>query len=180
MYTQQVSVYELKKYWKTADALAEGDSMDVIPLCYMPPWNNLCSELGWRLHRAAGGYFSKKHHGHCGVYRLIGLAAEGDLKRPATLNRVCGQDTTGTLYIGESGSLNTRLNQLRRTLKSREASHNAISMLRSIPLLKLKFSPNKLAIALLFTGRNTRFVESNLIEAYMNSFGDTPPLNYRL
>jgi len=178
MYTQQVSVYELKKHWKAVDALVEGESIDAVPLHYMPPWNDLCSELGWRVFRAAGGYFSRKHHGHCGVYRLIGLASEGDLKRPATLNRVCGQDTTGTLYIGQSSSLNTRLNQLRRTLRARgENSHNAISMLRSIPLLK--FPPNKLAIALLFTSRSPGHVEGDLIKAYMNSFGDTPPLNNR-
>ena len=51
-------------------------------------------------------------------------------------------------------------------------------MLKRIPLLQ--FPPNKLAVALLFTGLRTRSVESDLIEADMNSFGDTPPLNYKL
>ncbi len=138
----------------------------------MPPWNDLCSELDWELHTLDDDYFSAKHHGYCGVYRLIGLASEDDLKNCVTLNRVCGQDTTGTLYIGETGKLSSRLNQLRLS------THGAISMLRQIPILD--FPLNKLGVALLFTGRDTPGVERDLIHAYMNSFGDTPPLNYRL
>ena len=170
MYTQQVSVYELKKYWRTVDGLAEGDRMEEIPLFYMPPWNDLCSELDWKSCLLEDAYFSRKHHRYCGVYRLIGLASEGDLTRPATLSRLCGQDTTGTLYIGYASSLNKRLNQLR------QGSHNAVRMLRSVPLLK--FPSKSLAIAFLFTGLAARAVERDLIRAYMNSFGDTPPLNY--
>jgi hypothetical protein len=51
-------------------------------------------------------------------------------------------------------------------------------MLKQITLLD--YPVKKLGIALLFTGRFTRGVERDLIHAYMNSFGDTPPLNYRL
>jgi hypothetical protein len=175
MYTRQVSVYELQKYWR---AVETRDGIEVLPLCYMPPWNDLCSDLGWELHLVEGGYFSRKHHDYWGVYRLIGLTSEGDLTRPAVLNRVCGQDATGTLYIGYAISLSHRLNQLRRSLLSREDSHSAVRMMNRIPLLK--FPPNKLAIALRSTGRYPRFVERCLIEAYINSFGDPPTLNYRV
>ena len=45
----------------------------------------------------------------------------------------------------------------------------------------LDYFPKKLGIALLFTTlRDTKSVEGDLIRAYMNSFGDTPPLNYKL
>ena len=52
-------------------------------------------------------------------------------------------------------------------------------MLRQIACLD--YFPDKLGIALLFTAvPDTRGVERDLIRAYMNSFGDTPPLNYKL
>jgi hypothetical protein len=178
MHTQVVSVCELKEYWAKVDALAEGEWIGVIPLFHMPPWIEICSELSWEFHRIKGGYFSAKSHGFYGVYRLIALEAEGDLTKPVTLNRVGGQDTSGTLYIGEAKSLSNRLNQLRRSASSHEGSHGAIGMLRQIRLLD--FPPSKLGIALLFTGRHTRGVERDLIRAYINSFGDAPPLNYRL
>lgn len=44
----------------------------------------------------------------------------------------------------------------------------------------MDYPAKKLGIAIMFTGRHTRAVESDLIHAYMNSFGDTPPHNYRL
>jgi hypothetical protein len=176
---EQISVYELRKHWEALDALSEGGgSVEIIPLSCMPPWNDLCSELNWETHLVDDRFFGKKHHGYCGVYRLIGLASEGDLTKPAVFGRLCGQDTTGTLYIGKADSLNNRLNQLRRSLLSRhEESHETIGMLKRIPLLN--FLLNKLAVALLFTGRCSRSVEGDLIQAYMNSFGDAPPLNYR-
>lgn len=182
MSTQQVSVQELEKYWQRIETLNKiGDRIDdPITLCRMPPWNNICFELNWKTRLLEDGCFSKKHHGYCGVYRLIGLASEGDLTKPATLNRVCGQDTTGTLYIGEAGFLSDRLNQLRRSLLSNENSHGAIRRLKRNPLLKSGFPSNKLAIALLFTGLKTGMVQNDLIEAYINSFGDTPPLFYKL
>jgi hypothetical protein len=176
---QQFSVGELQAYWKQVDALTEGESIGMISIYQMPPWDEICQELNWHFHRVDGGYFRTKTHGFCGVYRLIALASEGNSTRPVTLNRVCGQDTTGTLYIGEAGKLSQRLNQLRRSAgRRREGSHGAISMLRQIG--RLDYPPEKLGIALLFTGRAARGVERDLIRAYMNSFGDAPPLNYRL
>jgi hypothetical protein len=176
--SQQLSVSELQAYWKQVDTLTEGEWIGVISIYQMPPWTDICQELNWHFHQVDGGYFSAKNHGFCGVYRLIALASEGDLTKPAPLNRVCGQDTTGTLYIGEARDLSQRLNQLRRSADRRERSHGAIGMLRQIT--KLDYPTEKLGIALLFTSRHTRGVERDLLHAYINSFGDTPPLNYRL
>ena len=117
------------------------------------------------------GYFSKKSHGHYGVYRLVGLAQDGEIRQLATISRVCGEDRTGTLYIGEAGTLNKRLNQLRK------GSHQAS---RFPTILREKFPMRRLAIASLFTSRSTKMIENDLLQAYVNSFGDTPPLNYRV
>jgi hypothetical protein len=161
----QLSVSDLQEYWKRVDAMVEGDSIGIISIRRMPPWDDLCEGLGWHYHRVDGGYFTAKHHGFCGVYRLIALAEAGDVRKPAVLTRVCGQDNTGTLYIGEAGNLSLRLNQLRRSARKHrgEGSHGAITMLRQIT--RLDYPPDKLAIALMFTGRSTRGVERDLINA---------------
>jgi hypothetical protein len=178
-YTQKLSVLELEQYWDTFDKLTVGEGLETLPLWLLPPWDDICRKLGWHSYRVKGGYFPKKKHAYCGVYRLIGLAADDDVTKPATLNRVCGQDTTGTLYIGHAGRLNERLNQLRRSLLSRhENSHGAIGALLSVTELASRFPPNRLAISLLYTGIRPRFVEGTLIGAYRNAFGDTPPLNF--
>jgi len=175
-----LSVHQLEELWKEHDAAAPGTVFyDVPSIRQMPPWDQICFMLNWEFHLPDGDYFSAKHHGFCGVYRLIALASEGDAK-PATLNRVGGQDASGTLYIGESSNLSQRLNRLLRSGWGgrNEDSHGAIGMLKQIAVLD--YFPRKLGITLLFTVRDTRGVERDLIKAYMNSFGDTPPLNYRL
>lgn len=168
---------ELWDHWETLEKrIAEGER--VIRPWEMPPWDDICSQLDWRTHLIDEHYFSKKRYGFRGVYRLIALAAEGDLKKPLALNRICGPDPTGTLYIGRSIRLSRRLNELRRAALGRGRLHSAPKMLRRFPL---EFPANKLAVALLFTrGVHPSTVETDLIEAYMNSFGDAPPLNYRL
>lgn len=169
MQVPQYTAYELKRFWDSLEKLENGSTL---PAFRLPPWTEICSELDWRVHSLDGGYFSKKQHGYCGVYRLIALEQDRNLDKPATLNRMCGPDPTGTLYIGETGWLNERLNRMRR------GEHNAIQMLRRIRALNL---PNKrLAIALLFTCKSTRFIEQHLFESYMQTFGDTPPLNYKV
>jgi hypothetical protein len=176
---QPVSVQEVKKYWDAVGKLVEGESMECLYGWQMPPWEDLCSELNWRTHLLDGGYFATKHYGYCGVYRLVGLASEGDLTKPASLDRVCGKDTTGTLYIGHAKSLHSRLNQLRRSSSGHQSSHNAGRPMNRT--LRARFPSNKLAVAILSTGATTfRMIERDLIQAYMNSFGDTPPLNYSL
>ena len=173
MSAHRVSVEELGEHWADVDALAEGEWIESI--LSLPTWNDICEELDWRTHLLQRQrYFSSRHHGRPGVYRLIGLEVEGDLTRPATLNRVCGRDPTGTLYIGKAGRLHQRLNQLRR----QRFRHQVMEALASGPLLEM-FPDGKLAVAVYFTGCNPRIVESDLILAYVSSFGDVPPLSYK-
>ena len=172
---------QLEERWRQFDAAAPGTSFPALLFWEMPPWADVCSDLDWEFHLPDDGYFTSRHHGYWGVYRLIALAAERDLTKPATLNRVAGQDASGTLYIGETGNLARRLNQMRRSGwgDRNEDSHGAIGMLKQIACLD--FLPNKVGIALHFTAvGDSKRVESDLIRAYMNSFGDTPPLNCRL
>ena len=174
----QISARELQEYWQAFDELKPGTAMDrAYGTREMPPWQELCYELDWDLYWVEGSSFSKRYHGYCGVYRLVALAnTEGDPK-PAQLDRVCGSDPTGTLYIGEAGGLSERLNQMRRSF-GREDSHGASSFWRQSSALRARFPLTKLGIALLYTGTKVRqMVERDLVRAYLNSFGDTPPLN---
>src|SRR5580700_10241506 len=99
MSEHQISVHELCEYWKHIDNLKEGEFGRYVHTSDMPPWDELCSSLDWRLFKADGGHFSRKLHGFCGVYRLLGLNTGGVLDT-ATIDRLGGQDRTGTLYIG--------------------------------------------------------------------------------
>ncbi|HEY0801476.1 MAG TPA: hypothetical protein VGD54_11580 [Steroidobacteraceae bacterium] len=172
---------QLEERWRELDVAAPGSIFQGLLICEMPSWEDICSKLDWEFHLPDEGYFSQQHHGRCGVYRLVALASDRDLTKPAILNRVAGQDTSGTLYIGETGNLSQRLNQIGRSGwgHRNEDSHGAISILKQMACLD--YLPAKLGIALLFTTvRDTKGVESDLIRSYMNTFGDTPPLNYRL
>jgi hypothetical protein len=178
---QRLTVAQLEERWRYQQAAAPGTVFYGLSISQMPPWDEICSSLNWEFHLPDDGHFTTKHHGYFGVYRLIALASECDLMKPATLNRVAGLDASGTLYLGETGNLARRLNELQRSGWGHryEDSHGAIGMLKQIGCLD--FFPSKLGIALLFTTvGDTRGVERDLIRAYMNSFGDTPPLNYKL
>ncbi len=177
----RLTAFQLAQRWREFDRAAPGTAFVRLTFEEMPSWDDICFGLSWEFHLPDDGYFTKRDHGYCGVYRLIALASERDLGKPATLNRVAGSDASGTLYIGETGNLARRLNEFQRSGwgSRNEESHGAIAMLRQIKCLP--YFPNKIAIALLFTDvGDTRGVERDLIRTYMNSFGDTPPLNYRL
>jgi hypothetical protein len=96
----------------------------------------------------------------------------------ACFNRACGQDTTGTLYIGRGRPLSSRLNALRRSLRRGSPNHGASETLRYYARLNQNFPPNKLAIAVLRCFK-CEHAEGDLLDAYINSFGEIPPLNQR-
>jgi hypothetical protein len=173
----EISVRDLRDYWKYYDELKDGEIITrYIPSSHMPAWHRICSGLEWTLYKADGGYFSKKRHRFCGVYRLFGLNSD-NARDAATINRLVGHDDTGTLYIGEAGRMNARLNQLRRSFR-REETHGAVRRWQDSELLKSRFPKERLAIAILWTTvRMHQKIEGDLIRAYLNSFGDTPPLN---
>ena len=173
------TAWDLLDLWERNERACVGEQLGLFQIYEMPPWDQICRVMSWQNFLLEGGYFRKKEFGFPGVYRLISLETSGDLSSAATLNRVCGQDSSGTLYIGEASDLGRRLNQLKRSAGHRnEGSHGAIGMLKKIT--NLSHPASRLGVALLFTGRDTKSIERDLIWAYINAFGDTPPLNYRL
>ncbi len=178
MSNDTISVRQLQDYWQYVEDLKVGEIRErYIGTRDMPPWEEICRDLCWDLYRVDDGYFSKKDIGHCGVYRLFGLSDDDKVIASAVINRVCGPDSSGTLYIGEFGWLNERLNQLRRSLH-REDTHGASALWRQSTALRSKFPIEKLGVAVLSTGARTyKMIEEDLVRAYLNSFGDTPPLN---
>ena len=136
--------------------------------------------------KKVGRYVSKFCKPRAGVYRLIAL---DDAGKPAILDRICGCDQTGTLYIGCEGQnfkIRSRLSQLVRSLRTpRKASvynqgHQAGYRLRRHPILSQQFSEKKLAITWCYTDREQCYpAEQSLLDVYFRSFGDAPPLNRR-
>jgi hypothetical protein len=130
------------------------------------------------------GSIFRRLQAETGVYRLVGLAEAG-VNTPAIFNRMCGQDKTGTLYIGREGknfAIRSRLSQLARSLREKprrglwNTEHSAGSRLRLHPTLSERFPVSKLAIAWCYDARHV-YAERKLLDLYFWSFGDTPPLN---
>jgi len=131
-----------------------------------------------------GSYISSFCKSLPGVYRLIALDENGGA---ATLERMCGRDATGTLYIGMEGktfSERSRLTKLVRSLRPPRHGvvynneHKAGYRLRRHPVLSQRFPENKLAITWCYSDHPV-LAEGILLDAYFASFGDTPPLNRR-
>jgi hypothetical protein len=127
-----------------------------------------------------GSYISKLCEPGPGIYRLIGL---DDANMPAVLNRLLGQDHTGTLYIGCEGknfAVRSRLTKLVRSLRDYRYNdeHGAGYRLRSHPILSQRFPKSRLAITWHYTNE-CKLAEDCLLDAYFTSFGDLPPLNWR-
>jgi hypothetical protein len=107
-----------------------------------------------------------------GVYRLIGLDESRPDIVPATINRICGIDPTGTLNIGATKSLPDRLGSLVRTHdpKFRGGSH------RKLPAKMAKrFPPKKLALAWQCADQPYER-EGEMLDRYEAQFGEMPPL----
>ena len=108
-----------------------------------------------------------------GVYRLIALCDTENFN-PMPLNRVCGTDETGTLYIGATDrALLNRLGSLVKTHRKDYASqpHRRLSA----PLAE-RFPENKLATSWEYT-TSPWDREAELLMAYEAQFGELPPNN---
>jgi hypothetical protein len=131
----------------------------------------------------AGSYIASFITSNCGgVYRLVGLANPG-VNVPAKIDRVCGTDETGTLYIGrayDQRALQTRLGNLFRTLRARKgfaySGHSAAEFLRHHPQLSARFPLDSLAVSWSYD-YNDAMAEQILFGRYVRSFGEAPPLN---
>jgi hypothetical protein len=181
------TVDELEKYWAYIRTLKDGDELEwSIETNQMPHWEDICSKLlkvNDTIPEAVRNRYvervRRQRYGHEGVYRIIGLTADHDTEKPATIKRLHGRDTTGTLYIGQAGNLYQRLDQFQRSVRIRfSRGHMAGVWWQQCWLLSEMFPPARLAFATMRTPVGTsEGTEFDLIRAYLNSFGDTPPLN---
>lgn len=110
-----------------------------------------------------------------GVYRLVALD-QPRASAPALIHRVCGDDATGTLYVGASDCLRNRISSLVATNRQDQYRHSPHKPLA--PQLSALFPTNRLAFSWEFSedpwGR-----EIELLEAYLSEFGELPPHNRR-
>ncbi len=115
-----------------------------------------------------------------GIYRLVALT-EDDLALRG-VNRVCGRDNHGTLYIGRSHNLRMRLSTIARELCARHRGErfyvegHTVGWLTRHGLLARTFPVNSLALTWSFN-KNPLKAEANLLRHYFQSFGEGPPLN---
>jgi hypothetical protein len=114
-----------------------------------------------------------------GVYRIFA---------PDTaIDRFCGKDPTGTLYLGRAGSergwsiLRTRI----RSIAKRE--HHATKGWDCSDVIRQMFPWESLAVEWAYTGKRTNYkgeivlaaklAEAWLLSCYNDSYGEYPPLN---
>jgi hypothetical protein len=109
-----------------------------------------------------------------GLYRLIALEDNEQGFVPASLNRVCGIDHTGTLYIGKTSSLRSRLRSLVRTnnpsfLFGGGHAHMPHTLRRRFPF--------QLRAITWLRSSDLSNGEAELFEKYTKRFGELPPMN---
>ena len=105
-----------------------------------------------------------------GVYRLV---AQGQ-----TVRRACGDDNSGTLYIGKADALDARVCSLRATLRPDfvSATHGAGLLFNATRVLVDRYPLETLATTWAATSEPSK-CWAGLIDAYLKEFGDAPPLN---
>lgn len=112
-----------------------------------------------------------------GVYRLVAVDPGGN---PVAIRRVCGDDASGTLYMGQGGSVFGRIGLLRRTLRPdyKPGDHPAGIRYLRIGRLKTRLDLPFLATSCALSEPPDQ-AEGRLIESYVAEFGELPPLNRR-
>jgi hypothetical protein len=115
-----------------------------------------------------------------GVYRMF--------LPDTTINRFCGNDPTGTLYLGKAGTgakswsiLQTRIRAIAK------GEHHATRSWDYIDVIRQKHPWESLAVDWAYTGERTDYkgdtilaaplAETWLLRCYNDSYGEYPPLN---
>jgi predicted GIY-YIG superfamily endonuclease len=107
-----------------------------------------------------------------GVYRLVALDEQAS--KPIPLNRVCGTDETGTLYIGASD--HPLLSRLASLVKTHRADYTSKPHRQLSRVLADRFPENRLAITWEYANAPWQR-EAELLMAYEAEFGELPPNN---
>jgi hypothetical protein len=117
-----------------------------------------------------------------GVYRVF--------CKNTAIDRSCGRDQTGTLYIGMAGTGKQKWSILRTRIKDIiEQRHQAFTLWRVNDMVWRKFPWESLAVEWAFTGDRTDhkgervpaavIAEGFLLGSYNDSYGEYPPWNQR-
>lgn len=107
-----------------------------------------------------------------------------------TIDRSCGKDPTGTLYVGRAGGEGKNWSILRtRIMAIVKREHHATNRWAVSDVLQQRFPWDSLAIEWAYTGTRTnydgkpipeaRLAETWLLRSYDDSFGELPPWNQR-
>jgi len=111
-----------------------------------------------------------------GVYRLIAAEQSG---APRPIPHAGGVDRSGTLYVGQCGSLSERVNELRRALRPEFAiGHHAGARHLARSALAASYPLPSLATCWL-VDEDGAAIEGLLLAKYLAAFGEYPPLNVR-
>jgi hypothetical protein len=117
-----------------------------------------------------------------GVYRIFA--------RDAVIDRCCGTDPTGTLYVGCAASRGRNWSTLRTRIQSIiNRDHHAMAKWSFSDVLRQKFPWDGLAIEWAYTGTridytgksipNVLLAEGWLLSSYNDSYGEYPPWNQK-
>jgi len=118
-----------------------------------------------------------------GVYRIFS---------PNTIiDRSCGKDPTGTLYLGLAGSGRKNWSILRNRINSIvKQKHHVFNHYQASELVRQKFPWTSLSVEWAFTGKildhkgdpeaEAIRAEGFLLNSYNDSFGEYPPWNIRV
>lgn len=99
-------------------------------------------------------------------------------KQPQPVNRLLGVDTKGFLYIGKADSYLDRVIELKKSLSPdhKSSGHECGARWKKHKGIRSKFPYETLHISL-FPSENPFHEEKRLLEEYLESYGELPPLN---
>jgi hypothetical protein len=117
-----------------------------------------------------------------GVYRIF--------SPNSTIDRFCGKDPTGTLYIGRAGTGGRNFSNLRtRIMSFVKGEHHATNHWDFSDQIRHKYPWDSLAVEWAFTGERADhkgelfpeaiIAEKWLLDCYRDSYGEFPPLNQK-
>lgn len=112
-----------------------------------------------------------------GAYVLSAQSALGG-SEPIRLNRMLGTDEWAVLDIGESANLAGRIKQLARCTSNASARGHMAGWRYAYLRLAEKLPPHDLLVSWR-ADRECYRLEAETMAAYVNAFGELPPLNYK-
>ena len=108
-----------------------------------------------------------------GVYQLS-WAIDGHTQ---PIHRLNGIDENGLLYIGKANDLKSRIRGFWRYITSEKGKHTA-GFTYIFYMYERKIKPEQLGVRwMLLPKDEIDYIETNLLDDYLNKYLDSPPLN---